>query len=136
MFQLALDIRTARLRTILDSLGAEPRVEMWSGTMPARIDEEPDGTLLAAGELPLLPFVLHENEARCEREGNWTFSCITDGLISFFRLLTNAGECKAQGDVTTNVDLRDTAPMIVDNIATRRGYAINILEFTLVEGNE
>lgn len=129
--KFAAATRNARLQAIIDQLGSDPILELWSGTEPANVAavDAPDGAIIASIQLPTTPFNTPGSGAMT-LAGTWRdLSADAAGTVSHFRMTTSGGVVILQGTVGVGQE------MTLDDYAPEVGESITITACTITDGN-
>lgn len=129
---LSEDIRNARLTALLDGIGGWPTLQIWQGDMPLLASIPTRNTVLL-GSLKIAPpwYTPPVHGVSNMIGAPWRIGAKAEGTLEFFRFCSGES-CKMQGLITMD---KGRGPMIVDRITTKRGHTIEVVEFTLSEGN-
>lgn len=125
------DQANAALDAMETALGASPKFEVWSGTIPGTIAAAPAGTRLVNMSLPSDAFA-NASSGQKTKTGTWSGLGIAAGNAAFWRLCTNAGVAKYQGSLTATGGGGDAT---IDNVSIAVGQTITVNSFTLVFPN-
>ena len=131
--QLSVAIRNGRLDVIETIVGPSPKLQLFTGALPANSAAAATGT-------KLLEDTLASDWAANASGGTKNFNNtpingtgLADGTAGYFRLVDSAGTtCHMQGDVSD--DAGDGA-MKIDNTSIRSGQTVNVLSFAMDDGN-
>lgn len=111
------------------SVGASPKLRLYTGSKPAAASDPATGTLLA--ELPLPPVWLGAAvNGVLTQAGVWTTPAgIASGTVGYYRIYNNAAStCHVQGSVPADLVGNPT------NTVTA-GVGVTVTGYTLTEGN-
>lgn len=128
--QFAVDVRDARLQALIDQIGVAPTLQIWGGRATPPVAAPARGILIASAILPMI-WAHPPEDGVTTFMGPWNITAQKDGDLAYFRFLA-ANKVKAQGSISLG---DGDGPMIVDALRAKRGYRINVIRFTLTEGN-
>jgi hypothetical protein len=99
--QLSTAVRNARLDQIETTIGASPKLRVFTGAMPVNCATASSGTQLAEAALPS-DWMSNAASGQKGLSGSWTDSAAdASGFAGYFRVLDNAGTtCHMQGLVS------------------------------------
>lgn len=125
-------VRNAMLDAYESTIGTDPLLRFYSGTMPATAADATTGTLLAEIHLPN-NWLHGAADAQKLLQGTWAGAGLsgagTGTNIGYFRLFNSAGNtCHDQGTVTVTGGGGD---MTVNNVNIANTQAITVTGFTL-----
>ncbi len=114
---------------LAEAIGANGKLNIYSGTAPANADATNSGTLLAALTLAASPFSGFTDTGSAGRATLGTVSSATasaTGTASFFRITTSGGTVIAQGTVATS-----SADLVLKSIAITSGSTVAVSSGTI-----
>ena len=114
---------------LAEAIGANGKLNIYSGTAPANADATNSGTLLAALTLAASPFSGFTDTGSAGRATLGTVSSATasaTGTASFFRITTSGGTVIAQGTVATS-----SADLVLNSIAITSGSTVAVSSGTI-----
>lgn len=131
--QLSVGVRNARLDQIATTVGASPKLRLYTGAPPASTSAASTGTLLAEIALPATWMAAAAGGAK-GLTGTWQVAAAAAaGNAGYFRLYDSAGTtCHMQGTVTATGGGGD---MELDNVSIGSGQQVTITSFTLTDAN-
>jgi hypothetical protein len=130
--QMSVAVRNARLDAIETTIGTSPKLQIWSGSVPANCAASATGT-------KLVEFTLPSDWAANAASGAKTFNAITNVTAiagsptnaGYYRIVDSAGTtCHEQGTVTATGGGGD---MTLDNISIATGQNVAISSWTKTE---
>jgi len=136
-FQYSQAVVNARLDTIESTIGASPKLRLYSGGMPANAAAAATGTLLADVALPA-DWMNAASGGNKTKLGSWSgtgaAAASTGTNVGYFRITDTAGTtCHIQGTVTVTGGGGD---MTLDNISIANGQAFSVSTFTITGANQ
>ncbi len=114
---------------LAEAIGANGKLNIYSGTAPANADATNSGTLLAALTLASVPFSGFTDTGSAGRATLGAVSSATasaTGTASFFRITTSGGTVIAQGTVATS-----SADLVLNSIAITSGSTVAVSSGTI-----
>lgn len=114
---------------LAESLGASPKIKIYSGTVPSNADASNAGSLLATLTCAATPVSGYSDTGTAARA---TFAAITSGTAAatgtaaFFRAETSGGTVLAQGTVGTSA-----ADLVLNSVAITSGSTVSITSATI-----
>lgn len=129
--QFSTTVRNARLDVIETTIGAAPKLQLYTGAMPANCAAAATGTLLA--EITL-PSDWESNAASGQKTilgGPWSVMAAAAGTAGYFRVYDSTGAtCHIQGTVG-----QGSGDMSFDNATFAVGQTVQVTGFTMTDGN-
>lgn len=89
----------AMMAGIETDVGVSPKLQVWSGTVPADETAAPAGTKLVEMTLPS-DWLTAPSAGIVAKNGNWTGTAIAAGTATFARICTSAGVSKIQATIS------------------------------------
>lgn len=131
--QFSVAVRNAQLDAIETTVGTAPKLQIWSGSMPANCAAASTGTKLAEMTLPS-DWMANASSGSKALSGTWQdASADNTGTAGYFRVVDSAGTtCHAQGTVTATGGGGD---MTIDNTSIAAGQQVNVTAFSLTAAN-
>lgn len=134
--QFSVAVRNARLDSIEATVGASPKLRLYSGAPPANCAAARTGTLISEIALPA-DWAANAANGSKALAGSWAgtgaAAAGTGTVVGHFALMDNAGaNCGMQGTVTLTGQGGD---MTLDNTNIAQNQAVNITSWTLTDGN-
>ncbi len=131
-FQLSVESRNATLQALEDTVGANPILGIFTGTVPTDCATGNTGTVVATMTLPTSWLATPTNGV-ITLSGTWQdLSADNSGIAGYFRIFDPTGTtCHMQGTVTATGFGGD---MQLDNTNIGAGQQINITSFTITAG--
>jgi hypothetical protein len=127
--QFDLTLRTNRAQEVVDRLGVNPVLELFTGAQPANCAAADTGTKLASAVLPN-PCMTVANGV-ISKVGSWEDPAAdADGLAGHYRLKTSGGTTIIQGTVTATGGGGD---MTVANVNFAQGQTFTVTGFSWTE---
>ena len=130
--QFSSAVRNARINAIETTVGTTPQLILYSGAEAANCAASDPAGVLATLTLPST----WEGTASggvAALSGTWSGTASASGTVASFRLKDSTGTtCHMQGTVTATGSGGD---LTLDNPAIVSGQTINILTFSLTDGN-
>lgn len=132
MPQYSVAINNAKLDVIESTIGASPKLRMYTGAVPANCAAVATGTMLV--EIPLPADWLSTSSANSKiKVGTWTAAAVAGGVVGYYRIVDNAGAvAHVQGAVGMS---GSGAEAIMDNTTLVLNQTVTINAATLVGGN-
>jgi hypothetical protein len=133
VIQLAAATRNAMGAAIETDIGASPKFQLWTGTVPASVAASPGGTKVweGAGDTDWLG-AWSSGEASLTGTSP-SASCTADGTVTFMRICTSAGTAKYQTPVTQGVELSTSSTTAVGsnvlNFSSTTGVSVGMAVF-------
>jgi hypothetical protein len=127
--QLAVSTRNARLDAIETDLGADPDLEIFTGSAPADCATADSGTKLVSMQLPADAFAAASAGAKA-KSGTWQGTGITGGTAGYFRIKTSGGVVKVQGTVGEG-----SGDLSLDNTDIATSQTVTVTAFSLTDAN-
>jgi hypothetical protein len=128
--QLSITARNSRLDTIETTVGASPKLRIFSGSLPSDCASPDPSGQLAEITLP----VDWMNDAASGQKtllGAWSGPASTPGTAASFRIKNSAGTtCHLQGTVG-----QGSGDLSLDNTNIASGQTITVTAFTLTDAN-
>jgi len=130
--QFSVAVRNARLDAIETTIGASPKLQIWTGTVPASCATASSGTKLVEMTLPA-DFYANASGGSKALSGTWQSTGITGGTAGYYRILDSAGTtCHEQGTVTATGGGGD---LTLDNVSIAASQTVTITSMTKTDGN-
>lgn len=134
--QLSVAVRNALLDSIETTIGASPKLRIYSGSMPANCAAAATGTMLVDMTLPS-DFMAAASSGSKALSGTWSASGDAGAgagtNAGYYRILDAAGTtCHEQGTVTATGGGGD---LTLNNISIASGQAVSITSKTLTAPN-
>lgn len=133
--QFSEDVRNAELDAIEATIGTDPVLQIFNGSIPANCAAADAGTKIAEGTLPT-DWMNDAASGAITKKGTWTVTGITaagsgtDG--TYFRIKDSGGTtCHAQGTFGDS----GTEDMVADNANIADTQVATVQTFTLTAGN-
>jgi hypothetical protein len=139
--QLSAAVRNARLDAIESAIGASPKLQIYSGSMPASCATAASGTKLVDEALDADWMAnasagskaMQKSAAALSGANPYSTTGVAGGTAGYFRIYDSTGTtCHLQGTVTATGGGGD---MTVDNTSIASGQTVNVTGFTLTDGN-
>ena len=129
--QFSVAVRNARLNAIAATIGASPKLMLYTGSPPANCAAAATGTLLATETLPATWMNAASGGSQTEANGPWTGTDSVGGQAGYFRITDSTGAtCHIQGTVG-----QGSGDLSFDNNTFAVGQAIQETAFTETDGN-
>lgn len=130
--QLSTAVRNARLDVLETTVGASPKLRIYTGAQPANCAAAASGTLLAEIPLPS-DWMAAASGGSKALAGSWTVAAAAAGTAAHYRLYDNAGTtCHEQGSVTATGGGGD---LTLDNTSIASAQTVTITSWTKTDGN-
>ena len=130
--QLSVTVRNSRLDTIESTVGTSPKLQIYSGSMPASCATAASGTKLVEITLPS-DWMSNASSGSKALLGTWSASAVATGTGGYFRIVDSTGTtCHFQGTVTATGGGGD---LTLDNTSINSGQTITVNTCTLTDGN-
>ena len=136
--KLSVAVRDAQNDAIETVVSTTPKLQLWSGTIPASCAaaDAGDGAKLCEIALPSDWMAASSGGVKA-KSGTWTDVVLaaagTGTNVTHFRLKNSAGTtCHAQGTVTVTGGGGD---MTMDNVSVAQNQAVTVNTFSLTAGN-
>lgn len=132
--QLSVGARNNRLDSIETTLSTSPKLQIWSGSMPADCVTTDSGTKLAEITLPS-DWMAAASGGTKAKSGTWSDVGLAAGSAGYFRIKPSSPtgtNAVVQGTVTATGGGGD---MTLDNVSIAVGQAVTVNSFTLTDGN-
>ena len=130
MIVTSREAKMARLWALVDTIGENPTIELRSGGQPATCEAMPNGLPMAIFDLPA---------EWMKAEGNALYKTVwpdapaeITGAMGNFRICDKEGKCHLQGSVSAAGMGGD---LVVANNSVREGQTIEIIAFSMTDGN-
>ncbi len=134
--QLSVSARNARLEAIETVVGPSPTLKLWTGDQPASCAAADRGSLIAT-------FPLTADWAGAASNGTKAFALSASDVIStalalisgtpaHYRLYASDGTCHMQGSVGAP---GSGANLTINNVTVTQGQTINIVNWSITDGN-
>jgi hypothetical protein len=132
--QWSAAVRNGMLDTIETVIGVSPKLQVWSGSIPANCAAADSGTKLAEFTLDADWSSAASAGSKAMQKGGAALSTsnayattgITNGTASYYRIRDASGTtCHEQGTVGTS-----GTDMIIDNASIATGQAVNITGYS------
>lgn len=130
-FQYSTSVRDAWLDQIESTIGASPRLYLYTGAVPATCDTAASGTLLNAATytLPSDWMAAASGGSKGISGAPWALAVSVAGTVGYFRILDSSGTTvHIQGTVTVTGGGGD---MTLDNTTIAVNQVCTITSFTL-----
>ena len=133
--QLSVAVRNALLDSIETTIGASPKLRIYSGSVPANCAAAATGTMLVDMTLPA-DFMAAASSGSKALAGTWSASGDAGAgagtNAGYYRILDAAGTtCHEQGTVTATGGGGD---LTVDNTSIASAQAVSITSWTRTQG--
>lgn len=131
--QLSTTTRDAQLSAWNADTGSSAKILIYSGAMPGNCADSATGDLLVT--FSLIASWLGTPSSGVVDLSNLPLSAVVlaSGIAGYFRITHNDGvTCSMQGTITADGDGGD---MTLDNTSLSSGNTINLLSFSVTEGN-
>jgi hypothetical protein len=130
--QYSTSVRNARLDQVESTIGTAPKLQFFTGSMPADCATADSGTKVVDTALPS-DWMAAASGGTKAKTGTWSLTGIAAGNAGYFRIKDSAGTtCHAQGTITATGGGGD---MTLDNINVANGQAVTVNSFTLTGSN-
>lgn len=130
--QLSVAVRNARLDAIETTIGVSPKLQIWTGSIPANCAASATGTKLVEMTLPS-DFMAAASSGSKALSGSWTGTGITGGTAGYYRIVDSGGTtCHEQGTVTATGGGGD---LTLDNTSIATSQTVTISSMTKTDGN-
>lgn len=130
LLQFSDDVRNAMLDAITTVIGASAVLKIRTGAAPTDEGAADSGTVLATLNLPSTYMAAASGGSK-SMTGTWTDSSADNsGTAGHWRLYTNGGTCKSQGDVTAT---GNGGSVTVDNVVFAAGQPFSITAWTFTQ---
>lgn len=130
-FQYSVAVRNAFDDQVSTTIGASPKLLLYTGSVPATCATAASGTLLATLTLPST-WIGAASAGVKSLAGTWTGTGSAAGTVGYFRIMDSTNTtCHIQGSVTATGGGGD---MTIDNTSIANGQTINVNTFTLTAG--
>lgn len=131
--QRSVAVNNARLDAVETTIGASPKLRIYSGAMPANCAAARTGTLIAEIALPS-DWMAAASGAAKAKSGTWSVAAAAAGTTGYYSIMDNAGStCHEQGTVTATGGGGD---MTVDNTSVALGQTVTVTSFQWTSGNQ
>lgn len=125
-------VRNARLDAIETTIGASPKLQVFTGAAPANCATASSGTKLLEIALPS-DWMANASGASKAKSGTWADVGLAAGTAGYWRIVDNAGTtCHLQGTVTATGGGGD---MTLDNTSIAIGQSVTINTFSIAAAN-
>ena len=129
--QFSVRVRNARLDVIETTIGASPKLRIYSGAMPVNCAAAPTGTLIAEITCPADWLAAASNGSKV-LSGSWTVAATNAGTAGYYRIYDSTGtNCDEQGNITAT----GGGSMTVDNTSIAAAQTVTVTTKTLTDGN-
>lgn len=129
--QYSVAANNARLDAVESTVGASPKLRIYTGTVPANCAAAATGTLLCEMALPS-DWMAGASGASKAKAGTWTGTGVAAGDAGYFRIVDNAGTtCHLQGTCG-----QGTGDLSLDNKNIAVGQSVSVNTFTLTAANQ
>lgn len=123
--QYSTAVRNARADAVTTTIGASPKLRIYTGTVPANCATAASGTMLIEVTLPASWMTAAANGVK-SLLGTWAGTFANSGTTGYYRIYDNAGTtCHEQGSIP--------ADMSMDNPAVVAAQAFSVTTFTRTE---
>ena len=130
--QFSVRVRNARLDVIETTIGASPKLRIYSGAMPVNCAAAPTGTLIAEITCPADWLAAASNGSKV-LSGSWTVAATNAGTAGYYRIYDSTGtNCDEQGNITAT---GGGGAMTVDNTSIAAAQTVTVTTKTLTDGN-
>ena len=130
--ELSTTVRNARLDAIQTQIGTSPKLQIWTGGLPANCAAASTGTKLVEMALPS-SWMASAAGGTKNLAGSWTASAVAAGIGGYYRIVDAAGTtCHIQGTVTATGGGGD---MTLDNTNIAINQVVTVTSYTLTDGN-
>ena len=129
--QFSTSLRNTRLNQVEAVIGASPRLQIRSGTMPVNCGAPDTGLLLCEILLPA-SWLIGSVNGQNVKAGEWVGPGTVGGTATYFRFKTGSNTTHCQGNVAP-VD--GDAAMELDSTTIVVGQPVTVVSFVLTEGN-
>jgi len=125
-------VLNAKLDAIESTIGTAPKMQFFTGSMPATCVTADSGTKLVDTALPSDWMAAASTHAKA-KTGTWTLTGIASGSAGYFRIYDSAGSvCHMQGTITATGGGGD---LTLDNVSVASSQVITISAFTITSAN-
>lgn len=125
-------VLNAKLDTIESTIGTAPKLQIFTGSMPANCGTADSGTKLVDTALPSDWMANAATHAKA-KAGTWTLTGIANGTAGYFRIYDSTGTtCHMQGTITATGGGGD---LTLDNTSIASAQVVTINTFTITSGN-
>jgi hypothetical protein len=130
--QQSTTVRDARNDAWETAIGTTPKLEFFTGSMPANPATADSGTKLVSMTLPS-DWMTTSSSGVKVLVGSWTAVGIAAGSAAYYRIKNSAGTvCHEQGTITSV--LIGTGDLLLDNVVIAVGQTVNVTVFQKTEG--
>lgn len=131
--QESVAVGNGRLDSIETTIGVSPKLQLWTGAMPANCATASSGTKLCEMALPS-DWMANAASAAKAKSGTWSGTGLAAGTVGYFRIVDSTGAtCHLQGTVTLTGAGGD---MTMDNTSIQLSQAVSVNTFQLNDGNQ
>ncbi|MGD0642168.1 MAG: hypothetical protein ABSC22_15580 [Roseiarcus sp.] len=129
--QFSTAVRNARLAAIAATIGASPKLMLYTGSPPANCAAAATGTLLATETLPATWMNAASGGSATQANGPWTGVDSVAGQAGYFRIMDSGQTtCHIQGTVG-----QGSGDLSFDNDTFAVGQNLQETSFTETDGN-
>lgn len=130
-FQYSQAVQDAQLDAFTNTVGASPKLQVFSGAKPAAAANAATGTKLVEIQLPASWMNPAANNL-IDKVGAWSAAATAAGTAGYFRIVDGGGVCHLQGSVSAAGGGGD---MIVDNTNVAVNQTVTVTAFSMARGN-
>lgn len=128
--QYSVPVNNARLDATETTIGANPKLCIYTGSAPANCAAAATGTKLVEIALPA-DWMADAASGSKGKQGTWSAAASAAGTAGYFRILNNAGTvAHAQGTCG-----QGSGDLQMDNTNIANGQTVTVNSFTLTAGN-
>jgi hypothetical protein len=130
--QYSVSVRNAKLDAVESTIGTSPKLELFTGSVPANCAAADSGTKLITITLPS-DWMNDAASGQKTLKGTWSDTVIANGTAGYFRIKDSSDTtCHIQGTVTATGGGGD---LTLDNAVLAIGQVLTEASFTLNAGN-
>jgi hypothetical protein len=130
--QLSVAVRNARLDAIETTVGTTPKLQMFTGAMPANCATASSGTKLLEDTLASDWAANASGGSKNLNNTPIAGTGLAAGTAGYFRIVDSGGTCHLQGTITATGGGGD---MTIDNVVIATGQTVNVTSFSMTDGN-
>lgn len=123
-------VRNSMMNAYETAIGASPKLQIYTGSLPATLETTPSGTLLAEMTLPV-DWMGAADVGVISKVGTWSADAVAAGNAGFYRITNSTGTVvHEQGTVAAS-----GGDMTINNVNVAVGQTITVSQFTKTAGN-
>lgn len=126
MIQYSTSLRNAIIETYETTVGASPKLQIFTGSRPTNCEDADSGTMLVEITLPV-DWLSDAADGSVSKLGTWQGTAVASGTAGHFRLKTSGDVCHEQGSIPTD--------MTIDNASVNSGQTVTVSSYLRTAGN-